>query len=362
MTTPTHRPATLAPFLPAAADRAAACPPSAGARRRFLRGGGALAVSAVGLPAIAQAQSPLRVGYVNTLAVNAQMWLAESMGHFKREGLDGIQYTMFSTGPELFQALVGGSLDVLSTGAVLSNFPARGQGKAFLINSVEYATAQLWVHPDMGVNGFADLKGKQIATSVGTTAHVFLHRALAANGLDSRKDVQVVNQRMPDAVTAFISKAVPAVALWVPFNLQIKARAPAAKMVVDASAYYPQAAIVGGWAARNDFYANRKDTLMALSRAWASANDQLVGKPDESVELIQKERYKNVPIEELKEQYKASKLFTTTDWIRMYKDGTVAKWLDQVTDFNVEIGAMKDPIRATTYFDATILPQAMGAK
>ena len=332
-------------------------------RRHFLQTSGTLAAAtALGMPALVRAQAPLRVGYVNTLAVNAQMWLAESLGHFKREGLNGVQYTMFNTGPELFQALVGGSLDVLTTGAVLSNFPARGQGKAFLINSVEYATAQLWVHPDMGVNSFADLKGKQIATTVGTTAHVFLHRALAANGITSLKDVQVVNQRMPDAVTAFISKAVPAVALWVPFNLQIRARSPGAKMVVDASAYYPQAAIVGGWAARNDFYANRKDTLMALSRAWATANDYLVSKPDEAVELVQRERYQNVPLVDLKEQYKASKLFTTQEWVKMYKDGTVTKWLDQVTDFNVEIGAMKDPIRAGTYFDATIMPQAIGAK
>ena len=44
--------------------------------------------------------------------------------------------------------MIGGSLDMLSTGAVISNFPARGQGKVFLINDVEFATAQLWVRED----------------------------------------------------------------------------------------------------------------------------------------------------------------------------------------------------------------------
>jgi NitT/TauT family transport system substrate-binding protein len=39
--------------------------------------------------------------------------------------------------------MIGGSLDVLSTGAVVSNFPARGQGTVFLLNNIEYATAQL---------------------------------------------------------------------------------------------------------------------------------------------------------------------------------------------------------------------------
>ena len=86
---------------------------------------------------------------------------------------------MFTTGLELFQAMIGGSLDVLSTGAVLSNFPARGQGRVFLVNDIEYATAQLWVRDD-SVKSIADLKGKQIATTTGTTAHVFLDQARCA--------------------------------------------------------------------------------------------------------------------------------------------------------------------------------------
>ena len=80
-----------------------------------------------------------------------------------------LELVPFTTGLELFQAMVGGSLDVLSTGAVVSNFPARGQGKVFLINNVEFATAQLWVREDQGIKSFADLKGRKISTTTGTT-------------------------------------------------------------------------------------------------------------------------------------------------------------------------------------------------
>ena len=42
----------------------------------------------------------------------------------------------------------------------------------------------LWIpRPDQGVASFADLKGKKISTTKGTTAHVFLDRALRKNGL-----------------------------------------------------------------------------------------------------------------------------------------------------------------------------------
>ncbi|HVA41831.1 MAG TPA: ABC transporter substrate-binding protein, partial [Candidatus Binataceae bacterium] len=211
-------------------------------RRQFLKhsGAAALAAGALGAPAIVRARTKIKVGYLHTVAVDGQIWLGEHMGSFAKHGLD-LELTQFDTGLAMFQAMVGGSIDILSTGAVISNFPARGQGKVFLINDIEFATAQLWVRADQGIHSFADLKGKKIATTTGTTAHVFLDTALRANGIDP-KEVQIVNQRMPDAVTAFISGAVPAVALWVPFNIPVREKVPGAKKLVDASAYYPKAA------------------------------------------------------------------------------------------------------------------------
>ena len=142
-------------------------------RRTFLQGTGGIAgAAALGNPAIAQAKTKIRVGYLHTLAVDGQMWLSDHLGAFEKNGLEP-EFKLFQTGLELFQAMIGGSLDVLSTGAVISNFPARGQGKMFLANAVEFATAQLWVREDQGIKTFADLKGKRIATTAGTTAHVF---------------------------------------------------------------------------------------------------------------------------------------------------------------------------------------------
>ena len=131
-----------------------------------------------------------------------------------------------------------GRLDVLSAGGVISNYLALGAGRAFLINDIEIATAQLWVRPDQGVRTFADLKGRRVATTTKTTAHIFLHRALRANNIDP-SDVELVNGRMTDAVASFIAGTVPAVALWVPFNIRVREALPDAIKLVDASAFYP---------------------------------------------------------------------------------------------------------------------------
>ena len=326
-------------------------------RRTFLKAAGAsAAVATLGMPAIAQGKTKVRIGYLHTLAVDGQMWLADHLGAFDKNGIEP-EFKLFQTGLVIFQARIGGSLDVLSTGAVISNFPARGQGKMFLANAVEFATAQLWVREDQGIKSIADLKGKRIATTAGTTAHVFLDTALKGNGL-SPGDVQLLNQRMPDAVTSFISGAVPAVALWVPFNITVRDKVPTAKKLVDASAFYPKAAIMSGWATSANYHAQNRETLVRIVKAWSEGNDYLTGKTDEALEVLQKKQYPQVPLADFKEQYAAQKAFPGAEWRKLYADGTVTNWLQQVTDFFASTGNIPNPIPASQYFDPSIYMDA----
>jgi NitT/TauT family transport system substrate-binding protein len=229
----------------------------------------------------------------------------------------------------------------------------------FLINDIEVATAQLWVRSDQGIKTFADLKGKRIATATGTTAHVFLDKALRANKVDP-KDVELVNQTMPAAVTAFISGAVPAVALWVPFNVTVRDKVPGAVKLADASAYYPEAAIIGGWAARNDYYDGNRETLANLIKGWAEANDHMIANSADALETLQKKYYSQMPLTDLKEQFGAQKMFTSQEWKKLYSDGTVTNWLQQSTDFFMANANIKDFTPAKTYFDPSLYLKTIG--
>lgn len=321
-------------------------------RRQLIQAAAAGAAAlAGGMPAFAQARTKVKVGYLHTPAVDGHIWIGQESGAFAKQGLE-LEMIQFTTGLELFQAMIGGSLDMLSTGAVVSNFPARGQGKVFLMNNIEYATAQLWVREDAGIKTVADLKGKQISTTTGTTAHVFLDRALRSAKLDPAKDVKLVNQRMTEAVTSFISGAVPAVALWVPFDSVIRQKLPGARKLIDASAFFPEAAIMGGWAARNDYYEKNRAVVAKLIAAWAEVNEVVTGKPDAAAEMLQKTQYKEVPLADFKEQFKASKYYTNAEWRTRYQDGTVTKWLQQVTDFFVANANIQGALKAEQYFDA----------
>jgi NitT/TauT family transport system substrate-binding protein len=159
---------------------------------------------------------------------------------------------------------------------------------------------------------------------------------------------------MPAAVTSFVSGAVPAVALWVPFNVTVRDKVPGAIKLTDASAYYPQAAIIDGWAAANDYYEPNKETLVKLIKGWAEANDYIVANSNDAMTALQKAHYSQTPLADINESFKAQKMFGSHDWKRLYADGTVTNWLQQSTDFFMASAGIKDFTPASKYFDPSL--------
>ncbi|MGV7215080.1 ABC transporter substrate-binding protein [Bradyrhizobium sp. UFLA05-112] len=303
-------------------------------------------------PAIAQVRTRLRLGYLHVVAVDGHIWTGLDRGVFDRQGIE-FDLHEFNTGPEVFEAMAKGQLDVLSAGGVISNYLALGRGRGFIINDIEIATAQLWVRPALGVSRFADLRGKRIATTTQTTAHIFLHRALRANGIEP-SEVEVLNSSMSVAVRSFIAGEVPAVALWVPFNVTVREEVPDAIKLVDASAFYPQSAVLGGWVARPDYYADNKEVLVRIIRAWIETNDHMVRNPAAVAEALRNNHYRQAATSDVTEALKAQKMFASREWRKLYSDGTVVRWLQQVSDFFMADAGIANSVRASDYFDPSL--------
>lgn len=326
---------------------------------------GAIAASAAGYgwtPGVSAVQpsgalEKVRVGYLHTVAVDASLWLGIKEGFFKQQGLE-VEPVKFDTGIAESQALAGGSLDVAIMGAVLSNFPARGQGEIFLANDIESNTAQLWVQPDSGITAVTQLAGKKVATTLGTTAHVFLYTALKAHGVDPTR-VILVNSSMPAAVSAFIAHAVPAVALWVPFDLQVKQHDPGARMIDSAGHYFPQAAILDGWVANNRYYAAHQGTLAKIAAAWLRTNEYLMQHKAQAIRTLWTVAYgTDAPLAAIEHNFQYETLYSNKEWYGKYRDGTVVRWIGQVEKVFVDIGGLPRYTDPKHFFDPTIYERA----
>jgi NitT/TauT family transport system substrate-binding protein len=298
----------------------------------------------------------VKVGYLHTIAVDDKLWLGQAEGQWADAGLD-LKTTQFDTGIELSQALAGGSIDVAIMGGVTSNFPAQGQGKIFMLNSRETATARLFVQGDSGVSTVSDLKGKKVITTEGTTADIYLHRALQKAGLD-RKDVTVVNAKMPDAVNAFISGQVPAVALWVPFDLRVDESGKGAKEI-DNAGNYPDAGVGDGWIANNDWYAANQPTVKKIIGAWLKINDAFRKDPEGSLQKVHALAYKDdAKVTDLEHQVKYQEDYSNADWLKAYENGDVLKWVGDAEKAYVELGGVPKYVDPKEFFDTSLFIEA----
>lgn len=299
----------------------------------------------------------VKIGYLHTVAVDTHMWLGIEEGIFEEHGLK-IEPVPFDTGIEESQALSGGSVDVAMMGGVLSNFPATGSGNVFLANDVEFDTAQLWTAPDSGIKSVADLEGKKVATTEGTTAHVYLYNAIKEAGIDP-DSVEILNTDMPAAVSAFVSGNVPAVALWVPFDETVKKDVEGAKMIDSAKEYYPKSAILGGWAANDDLYENDKEVLEKLSAAWLDINDELVNNTDKALKTVHESAYADTQeLADTKRQFSFAKLYPNDEWAKLWKSGDVENWIGQAEQIFVDVGGIPEFVEPSEFVDSEIFLDA----
>ena len=86
-----------------------------------------------------------------------------------------------------------------------------------------------------------------------------------------------------------------------------------------------------------------------------------VRSPSQRMEALQKANYKEVPLAEFKEQFKASKYYSSPDWRVKYADGTATRWLQQVTDFFVSNANIANAVKAEQYFDPRLFAEVVKA-
>lgn len=291
----------------------------------------------------------VRVGHLQTIAVDDKLQLGLAEGYFAAEGLD-LEVTQFDTGVAASQALSGGSIDVALMGAVSTNFAAQGQGTIFLANAIENATAQIWAQPDAGISSIEDLRGKSVITTEGTTADIFLMHALESEGID-RSALDISNADMSSSVQAFASGSVDAIVLWVPFDLRVQEAVPDA-VLVDTAADYPEAAVMSSWMANNTWYSENEDIVDSLVSGWMQSNAALQSDPDGSLATIQEFGYENqAPLEELEHQIEFQTNYSNEEWLEHYESGHVLELFGNVQESFVELGAANDYVDPEEFVD-----------
>ena len=76
----------------------------------------------------------------------------------------------------------------------------------------------------------------------------------------------------------------------------------------------------------------------------------MVNNVDASLEILAKGPYQHYTIDELREQYRVVKWNTSKNWLPEFQSGAITGYLNAITNFNKDGGAIENPIPAETYF------------
>ena len=186
--------------------------------RRLVLTGAAAATLAACAPSAKTGFGRLRIGYQKT----GLLLLAQAGGRLPARlasiGVTGIDWAQFSSGPPLLEAMRAGAIDL---GAVGDTPPVFAQAAG---SPIIYAAAQpvsgagegLLVAAGSAFRTIGDLKGRRIAFTKASSAHLFLVKALETAGL-TLGDIIPVYLSPADASGAFSNGAVDGWTIWDPY-------------------------------------------------------------------------------------------------------------------------------------------------
>lgn len=316
-------------------------------------------------PSTASSSSPssaaqtvtMRVAYMPNMSSVSAIVAAENMGYFKEQGIQ-VQTVKFSKGTDEIAAMGSGNIDVSEIGTGATVLCAKGQAKivAYDCSSIN---DEVIANKAKGISKIADLRGKTIAATLGTSSEQILQLSLESVGM-TEKDVNIVQMDASAAATAMISGKVDAVATWSPSTITIMEKMGSnAVMLANDETFSNKTTSPSSFITSNSYYVSHKDALVRFTRAIMEAQDYRVGHlkqvADWVAELIQQNK---TDIEKTTDD---SEWPTSKDIYNQAKDGSLKKmYTIQMNNF-VTSGSLDKAVDVDTYFSPDIMIQAYEA-
>lgn len=210
-----------------------------------------------------------------------------------KDAVYDVQWKNFTSGAPITNEMLAGKLDFGSMAefpGVLNGVANQKAGKgSIFINVLSGSTLGsgngIVVPSDSPAQSLADLKGKTISVPFASTAHGMLLRAIAAQGWDPERDVNIITQAPEVAGPALQARKIDAHADFVPFAELFPYRGFARKILDGAQTQTPT---FHGTLVQKEFAQKYPEVVVAYLRATIEANRLLAAEPEKYSELIAK--------------------------------------------------------------------------
>jgi NitT/TauT family transport system substrate-binding protein len=225
--------------------------------------------------------SPITIGYSDWPGWTC--WaIAQKEGFFKKHNVN-VKLVWFPVYTDSLNAFAANQIDANAQCWSDTMGPlAEGQAaKAVLINDNSAGNDAVVAGP--GIHSIKELRGKKVATELGTVEQFLLDKALAANGMTER-DVQYINIKVQDCPAAMTSHKVDAVAVWEPNKSQLLADMPGSHVIFDSRSIPGQ--IPDLLVVQTKVINGRPKDIQGIVDAWYDMETWWRAHPDQAVKIM----------------------------------------------------------------------------
>jgi NitT/TauT family transport system substrate-binding protein len=251
-------------------------------RRQALALFGAAAAASSFVVRAAAAAGPLNFGYDESAGWGALGMVAKAKGTFQKAGADVSFYT-FDSGKTTRDAMISGHIDL----GILGSTPfiigaAKGNMEAIAMAMYAGKTDSVLAGAKTGINTIKDLKGRRVASQLGTsTNYVFENKILPKFGL-SAADIHVINTQGGNMIAALVSGSVDAIVDTEPF-ISIAEDQNLGKVIVNFSGFDLLPVVL---AANRPVVEQRPKELVAFLRGWLATIKLFENEPAEVAKIL----------------------------------------------------------------------------
>jgi taurine transport system substrate-binding protein len=242
-------------------------------------------------PAVAEERALHPVVYGgSTWLGHYPVWVGMKKGLFKEQGVE-ISFRQFHASSARMGSLVAGNLDFASTGSISALALMAYGVRSFFVPATQdsYATVE-GIIATKEVSDVSGLKGKKVAVTFASSAHVLVLDVLERNGLEPGRDVSLINLKVSEMPAAFRSGEVDACAAWTPYFSRLLAMEGARLLLDDRSFSLHETHGIGPGpdvlVVSKKFAERSPETTRSFLNAYFQSVDLLISHPDECAGLL----------------------------------------------------------------------------
>ena len=210
----------------------------------------------------------LNIGYMPNYGSLWAVTTAIEKGYFEEAGIEVVLWE-FADGPTIINAMESEKIDIGYIGHGAHKLCIQGRAKIFALSHISNGDA---VIGGPNVKTLADLKGKTVGYSAGTSSEDVLKNALAKANL-TWDDITAMEMSAENLTTAMLGGSLDAVACWSPNSLKIMDELQGATKLADNLMFADSSVSLASWIVTSKYADANSAKILAFTKALYKAMD-----------------------------------------------------------------------------------------